>query len=192
MTRVKMCGLRRKEDVAFVNQVQPDYAGFVLAPGKRQVSIGQLRILLEDLADGILSIAVVQNPEELFLEELAGLEKLGGIQFHGEESPALIQRIHREHPSLLLVKAVPMTTPHRISFWEREPVDYLLLDSGRGGTGEVFDWSLVDNMDKPFFLAGIKLLSPYGVDVSSGIEVEGKKDLARMEAFIRRVKHGKR
>ena len=159
MTKIKLCGLSRPEDIAAANEVNPDYIGFVFAPkSKRYVSPTQAAQLKQQLAPGIQAVGVfVKEDPETVVHLLEDLEKA-----------------------------------------QASSADYILLDSGDGGTGETFDWSLLAGATRPYFLAGgldpenvggaVEKLKPYAVDVSSGIETDGKKDPEKMRSFVRAVR----
>lgn len=143
MTKIKICGLKRPEDVAMVNQYRPDYAGFVLAPGKRQVTPAQAAALVRALLPEICPVGVFVNaPEEL----VCGLVETGtirAIQFHGRETEEEITRMKHRFPDVPVIRAVSMKQGHELRRWDASDADYLLLDAGNGGTGHTFDHSLI-------------------------------------------------
>ena len=118
------------------------------------------------------------------------------IQLHGQEDEAYLKEL-RKHCSQPVIKAFIIKTKEDMEKALSFSSDYLLLDNGLG-TGEAFDWSLIQNIDRPFFLAGglnpgnaasaIKLAHPYALDVSSGVETDGKKDYEKIKAFIHAVR----
>lgn len=193
MTKVKLCGLSRECDIAAVNELRPDLVGFVFAKkSKRYVSperAAQLRALL---APGILAAGVFVNEP---VESVAGLLDRGVIdvaQLHGSEDDAYIAslRVLTDKP---IFRAFKIKSEDDLPAIESCTADLVLLDSG-AGTGKTFDWSLVQSVRRPYFLAGgldpenvadaIAALHPYGVDVSSGIETDGVKDEVKMAAFV--------
>lgn len=193
MTKVKLCGLSRESDIAAVNKLKPDLVGFVFAKkSKRYVSperAAQLRALL---APGILAAGVFVNEP---VESVAGLLDRGVIdvaQLHGSEDDAYIAslRVLTDKP---IFRAFKIKSEDDLPAIESCTADLVLLDSG-AGTGKTFDWSLVQSVRRPYFLAGgldpenvadaIAALHPYGVDVSSGIETDGVKDEVKMAAFV--------
>lgn len=193
MTKVKLCGLSRECDIAAVNKLKPDLVGFVFAKkSKRYVSperAAQLRALL---APGILAAGVFVNEP---VESVAGLLDRGVIdvaQLHGSEDDAYIAslRVLTDKP---IFRAFKIKSEDDLPAIESCTADLVLLDSG-AGTGKTFDWSLVQSVRRPYFLAGgldpenvadaIAALHPYGVDVSSGIETDGVKDEVKMAAFV--------
>ena len=193
MTKVKLCGLSRACDIAAVNELRPDLVGFVFAKkSKRYVSperAAQLRALL---APGILAAGVFVNEP---VESVAGLLDRGVIdvaQLHGSEDDAYIASL-RALTDKPIFRAFKIKSEDDLPAIESCTADLVLLDSG-AGTGKTFDWSLVQSVRRPYFLAGgldpenvadaIAALHPYGVDVSSGIETDGVKDEVKMAAFV--------
>lgn len=187
MTRIKICGLRRQEDVEYVNQALPDYAGFVVeVPGShRSVDVDMVRRLAAGLDDRITPVGVfVDAPPELPAELLKeGI--IAAIQLHGREDEGYIKRL-RTLTDGMIVKAFSVRSGRDIKEAARSSADMILLDQGSGGTGKVFDWSLIQDMGRPYFLAGglgpanlaeaVRSLSPWAVDLSSGVETDGVKD----------------
>ncbi|WP_303064182.1 phosphoribosylanthranilate isomerase [Acidaminococcus massiliensis] len=203
MTKIKLCGLRRLEDVAMVNQVKPDYAGFVFAPGKRQITEALAESLRRQLDPAIAAVGVfVKAP----VEEAAGLANRGIIQLiqlHGDEEEAYVKAL-RGRTKAPIIRVIRVRGPESLQDLDRYDCDYFLLDtfsgSQFGGLGKTFDHSLLRQVrfPKPFFLAGgldpdnvaaaIAESSPYGVDTSSGIETAGIKDKKKIRAFVSAVR----
>jgi len=195
--KIKICGLRREEDVDYANQVMPDYVGFILAEGfRRQISREQARSLKQRLSDKIQAVGVfVNNPIE---EGISYLEEgiIDMAQLHGEETEEDIQYIQAV-TAKPVIKAVKAQNQYIVEAWLDSSADYLLFDSGTG-TGKSFDWSLLADVNREYFLAGglnpgnieeaMKQLSPYSIDISSGVETEGVKDLEKMQAAVNVVR----
>ncbi len=197
MTKIKLCGLSRPCDIEAVNQLKPDYIGFVFAPkSKRYVTYRKAAELKSRLSPEIKAVGVFVNECP---QEAAKLLKNGIIdmvQLHGGEAEDDITRLRRltDRP---IIKAFRIETAYDIKAANQSTADYILLDSG-AGTGTVFDWSLANSIGRPYFLAGgldadnvadaVKALRPFAVDVSSGIETDGLKDKAKMAAFIAAVR----
>ena len=209
--KIKFCGLRRPEDIEYANQTRPDYIGFVFAKSKRQVSpelAGQLGLRL---MEGIKRVGVFVNAplEEIF--EAVRQAKLDVVQLHGDEGPEEIRAVREMLVGVgtgtigripEIWKAVRTTDAAVLLAADGLDVDRLLLDAFTpgmaGGTGVVADWNMIrgvkGQLTKPFFLAGglnagnleeaIRAVEPYGIDLSSGIETDGFKDLAKMEGII--------
>lgn len=192
--KIKLCGLTRPCDIEAVNELQPDYVGFVFAKkSRRYVSPEKAEELKAMLAPGIQAVGVFVNEEP---EQIVSLLEVGIIdvaQLHGQEDEREIRRLREltDHP---LIQAFRIDTEQDVERANASTADYVLLDSGAGGTGTVFDWDLLQAIRRPYFLAGgldtenlgtVKVkLNPYGVDVSSGIETDGYKDKEKMTAFV--------
>lgn len=197
-TKIKMCGLTRPEDIRAANMIMPEYIGFVFAPkSSRYVSPEKARSLKRLLSPDILAVGVFVRERP---EVIAGLLNAGVIemaQLHGGE-PELEIRMLRELTGKPVIKAFRIESVRDTILAETSSADYVLLDSGSGGTGTAFDWSLIQHVERPYFLAGglspenaaqaVDLLHPYGVDVSSGIETNGTKDRKKMAAFAAAVR----
>lgn len=197
MTKIKICGLKSEDDISYVNELKPDYVGFVFLQGRaRYVSPQRAAHLRNLLSPSIQSVGVFVNEP---VENVAALLQDGTIQIaqlHGQEDAGYAQTLKRlcNKP---IMKAFIIKSEEDIEKACSYPCDYLLLDNGLG-TGQVFDWSLVRNPGRPFFLAGgltpqnvtdaLSMIHPYGVDTSSGVETEGHKDYAKIKAFIDTVR----
>lgn len=194
MSRIKICGLRRAEDMAFVNRARPDYVGFVLWPNSRRfVTAAQAAVLRARLAPEIPAVGVfVDQPIEELLEAFAA----GAIdiaQLHGHETPEQIRALQRAGGRPVW-KAFRVRSREDLRRAEESPADLVLLDNGYG-TGAAFDWSLLDRpLNRPWLLAGgltpdniaqaIRCFSPTGVDLSSGVETGGWKDEEKILAAV--------
>lgn len=198
MTKIKLCGLTRPEDIAAANKLKPEYIGFVFAAkSKRAVSREIAAGLKAQLSSEIKAVGVFVNETP---ETVAGLLNAGIldiVQLHGQEDEAYLKSL-RSMTNKPLIQAFRVTDAASLAKAEKSPADLVLLDSGAGGTGTAFDWTLLNKFSRPYFLAGglgpdnaaeaVKLLHPYAVDVSSGIETAGKKDPAKMAAFVAAVR----
>lgn len=191
MAKLKICGLTCEADVAAVNKVKPDFAGFVIeVPGRRRsVTPEQVKVLVKGLNEENLPIGVfVDAPPELPISLLRD-GTLWAAQLHGNEDEDYIEKI-QNMTGKPVIKAFSIKTPEDVKRALRSPADYILLDQGAGGTGETFDWDLVPPVKRPFFLAGglapenlrtaIAKLHPWAVDISSSLETDGKKDPAKI------------
>jgi len=198
MTKVKICGLSRPEDIDAVNRALPDYIGFVFCESRRRVDETTAAGLRERLDDRIRAVGVFVNEDIGFI---AGLSRRGVIdlaQLHGDEDEAYIRRL-REACGCRVIKTVGVSSA--LPPLPNGP-DYLLFDTAspqRGGAGRVFDWSVLqDYRGLPYFLAGgltvervagaVRTLAPFCVDVSSGVETDGKKDGGKIDAFVSLVR----
>lgn len=205
MTQVKICGIKRLEDVEYVNECLPEYIGFVFLEGrKRFVSPALARELRAKLDPRIQAVGVfVDAPAKLVISLL----KEGTIQLaqlHGHEDASYVKQV-KEACDKPIIKAFVIRTEEDVEKALAFESDYLLLDGGLG-YGETFDWSLITGLkqrtDKKFFLAGgltadnvqdaIKQVEPFAVDVSSAVETEDLKDFEKIKQFINRVRHNKK
>ena len=198
MTKIKICGLKSMEDISYVNELKPDYIGFVFLKGRaRYVSPEQAGSLRKELDASIPAVGVFVNEP---VEQVAALLNDGTIQMaqlHGNEDETYVRTL-RSICSSPIIKAFIIKSKEDVERALTFPCDYLLLDNGLG-TGESFDWSLLENIERPFFLAGglhsenvkdaIHLIHPFAVDVSSGVETQGKKDYEKIKAFISAVRN---
>lgn len=194
MTKIKLCGLMSPCDIEAANALQPEYIGFVFAPGsKRYVSPGQAKELRGLLAPGIQAVGVFVREEPEVVAELLNIGIIDLAQLHGGEDAEYIRRL-RQLTDKELIQAFRIDTEEDIRRAEDSLADHILLDSGQGGTGTLFNWELLREMGRPYFLAGgltpenvgsaLRMLAPCGVDVSSGIETDGKKDKEKMRRFV--------
>jgi phosphoribosylanthranilate isomerase len=192
MTRIKMCGLRRLEDIDSVNEILPEYIGFVFFPGsKRHVSYETARTLKSRLDPGIQAVGVFVNE---LPENVAALLDEGIIdlaQLHGHEDEAYLKRLRRLNGKPV-IQAFLIRNSEDVKQAQRSTAEMILLDAG-GGDGKTFDWDLLHPITRPYFLAGglnpenvsiaVERMKPWAVDVSSGIETNGFKDISKMRAF---------
>ena len=204
MTKIKMCGLFRDEDIAYVNEIKPEYIGFVFyKKSHRYVDFETAKRLRSKLDNNIKAVGVFVNEDISFIKDLVKDNVIDVIQLHGNEDSEYIARLKDDEivKSTPVIKAIQIkddsVSPEKL-FSEFEPlVDFFLLDSGMG-SGSSFDWKLVKEPAKPFFLAGglsnenieeaIKTVNPYAVDVSSGIETSKVKDFDKMKHFAHLVR----
>lgn len=226
MPKVKMCGISKVETIPAIIDAKPDYMGLVFAPSKRQVTVEQAKILVEELhkqyavrynseaeqtepvtildtasSETIKTVGVFVNETVENLLKIAEEVKLDVIQLHGDEDESFIQ-ILKEQSNVEVWKAVQVRSAADAEKWIDSSADMLLFDAyhkdERGGTGEVFDWSSLDEFERPFMLAGgidstnvaraIRTVRPYGLDISSGIETNSVKDDEKMKAFTNIVR----
>ena len=224
--KVKMCGISKVETIPAIVDAKPDYMGLVFAPSKRQVTVEQAKTLVEELhkqyavrynseaeqtesvtsldtasSETIKTVGVFVNETVENLLKIAEEVKLDVIQLHGDEDESFIQ-ILKEQSNVEVWKAVQVRSAADAEKWIDSSADMLLFDAyhkdERGGTGEVFDWSSLDEFERPFMLAGgidstnvaraIRTVRPYGLDISSGIETNGVKDDEKIKAFTNIVR----
>lgn len=202
MVKIKMCGLFRPEDIAAANEILPDYIGFVFAPkSKRYVAPKQAAELKRLLDSRIQAVGVFVNED---LRQIAALLKSGTIdiaQLHGSEDESYLAQLQQLTDKPIL-KAFRIDGPEDLTKAAASRADLILLDSGPGGTGKCFDWSLLEGFPRPYFLAGgldeekavlaVRQLHPAALDVSSGIETGDLKDSKKMRAFAQAVRQAER
>ena len=194
MTKIKICGIRTPEDVECVNALLPDYAGFVFSDKSRRYVTGETATRLRSLMDRrVATVGVFVDQPEEFIIELVKNGTIGMIQLHGGEDDAFIEDI-RKKTGVPVVKAFGISSRSDFERAAASSADFILLDNGAGGTGERFDGALIDRGLRPFFLAGglgpddvsevVRTFRPYAVDISSGVETDGRKDRRKIEQFI--------
>ncbi len=200
--RIKLCGLTRPEDITAVNTWKPDYAGFVFAPGKRQISPAAARVLRDSLLPEIPSVGVFVNSPVKEIISLAGEHTIGLIQLHGDENEEYIKSLKKQldHP-VPIIKAIRVRSKKDIDQAVDLPADFLLFDTyskdSYGGSGRVFDWTLIPDIKKPWFLAGGLQASnikeamktdAYCLDLSSSVETDGLKDPEKIKEIIQIIR----
>ena len=182
---IKICGLKRLEDIEYANILKPDFIGFVFADSKRKIDIDLAIKLRNKLNKDIKVVGVFRNDDIELIKEVVKNNIIDLIQLHGDEDDSYILKI-KEFTNLPIIKA------YRDSIYS----DYSLFDNDNPGNGVTFDWNNI-NTNKPFFLAGgINIenidnalkINPYCIDVSSGVETDGVKDFKKMEELIKRCR----
>ncbi len=196
MTKIKMCGLMRLEDVQAANEVRPDYIGFIFVKGRRRYISPDVATELKSALDpDIKAVGVFINEDISLITKLVKNGIVDAVQLHGDEDEEYIQSLRKSLEEVsekdkrcAIIKAfqLPGDAPELIRDCS---ADYVLLDSGTG-SGKTFDWSSIGSISRDYFLAGgidadniteaVRTLRPYGIDVSSGIETDGMKDPAKM------------
>ena len=205
---VKICGLRREEDAEAVNAVKPEYAGFVFAEGRRRtITAAEAEAIRKKLDPEIRTVGVFVDQPAGEIVSLVNSGLLDAVQLHGSEPEEDICKIreqaHFRRGPGKIIKAFRVETREDVEKANRSAADLVLLDNGNGGTGEAFDHTLMEGIRRPFILAGG--LSPdnvkeilegpgimgrkylYGLDVSSGVETEGRKDPEKIRNFVQTV-----
>ena len=196
---IKICGLRRCEDVDYVNKLKPEYIGFVFAKSKRQIDFYMARRLANSLNKDIKKVGVFLNHSIREVKEIEKLCNLDVLQFHGDESPSYCNCFENEVWKSFLIK-----DEKSLGLLEKYNVDKYLLDTWiegeAGGTGKKFNWELAKEIGKTksIVLAGglyseniknaIQIVRPTVVDVSSGVETDGYKDYGKIKDFIKKVR----
>lgn len=206
MTKVKVCGLSRPEDIFQANKLKSDYIGFVFYPkSKRAVTQSQAALLKAMLDKEIKAVGVFVNADIAFIEKLAQLRIIDLVQLHGDEDSLYIQEL-RKRVYIPIIKAIRVQGEESLQNLRNYPVDFFLFDTYKpghyGGTGERFNLELEGvTIPKPYFIAGgldasnvaqVIAQNPhaYAVDVSGGVEdsATGLKDAQKMADFVAQVK----
>ncbi len=198
MAKIKICGLKRLEDIKIVNKYKPDYVGFVFADSPRKVTHELAFQMKKNLDSSIISVGVFVDAD---IEEILKLYDDGIIdivQLHGSESEDYINKLkQKSNYQLKIIKAIEMSDKKDLKEYDNSTADYLLLDSGKG-SGKTFDWRLIrKDLNKEFFLAGglnacniseaINEFNPYAVDLSSGLETDGYKDELKIKEVMEAI-----
>lgn len=200
MVKVKICGLRRKEDIEYANELKPDYVGFVFAKSKRQIEVEQALDLISLLDKEIKTVGVfVNEPVENALK-IAQTLNLDVLQFHGDETQDYIDNFK----NFTVWKAIRIKDKEDLEKTKQFKVNSFVFDTltknEYGGTGKTFNWEVLKGfeLNVPIILAGglnennveeaIRIVNPYAVDVSSGVETEGYKDFKKLKSFIEKVR----
>lgn len=204
--KIKICGIRRHQDIEYINEFLPDYIGFIFAKSKRQITSTECLVLKKELDPSIKTVGVFVNESLEKVISTTLVANLDVIQLHGDETKEYILDLKnklKNSPSLkdtLVWKAIRVKGEKDIISGDKLPVDCLLLDSfskqSYGGTGKTIDLDIIKSstIKNQFFLAGglnidnilntLSEVSPYGVDISSGVETDGFKDRNKIEKII--------
>ena len=191
---IKMCGLRREEDVEAVNELRPEYIGFVFFPGSRRyVAPEAAKALKARLDPGIRAVGVFVDEDVGTVARLLEEGVIDLAQLHGHEDETYLAELRRR-TGKPLIRAFRIRSAEDALRAQESIADMILLDAG-AGDGKAFDWRWLHPVERPYILAGgldpenvsraVRELRPYGVDVSSGIETDGFKDREKMRAFVR-------
>lgn len=193
MTKIKFCGLKTLDDIYAANEIFPEYVGFVFAPNsKRYVTPEQAEKLRAALSKKILAVGVFVNEDVQTVAELLNTGIIDAAQLHGNETADYIKNL-RGVTKKIIIQAFQ---GQKMLSADESNADFVLIDAG-AGDGKVFDWRQI-NLRRKYFLAGgltpenvgsaIQMLKPFAVDVSSGIETDGRKDFGKMKAFADAVR----
>lgn len=200
MSKVKFCGIKRREDIEYINILKPDYVGFVFAESKREISLNKGRELIKSLNKDIKKVGVFVDESPLRVMEIANELKLHVLQFHGMEDLNYLKEFH----DFEIWKGIRVRGVQDFKLIDKYKDYGILLDAfvegESGGTGERFSWKiskglpsnikliLAGGLNSENVLEGIEKFKPYVVDVSSSIETNGFKDFNKMKKFIERVR----
>ena len=206
MTKIKICGLSRREDIESVNMVSPDYIGFIMGFPKshRNITIERAKTLRAGLKEGIQVVGVFVDAEISMIVDACAQKVIDVIQLHGREDIRYIERLKAVLASVevqaKIIKAIQVKSKEDLTLIKEVPADMILLDAGMGG-GKLFSQEQMDllkSVNRDYFLAGglnpenvselLESLHPFGVDVSSGVETEKKKDRKKIRRFVQNVR----
>lgn len=198
-TKIKICGLKRIEDVISVNVAEPDYCGFIfnISGSKRSIGAEQLNILVDMLNPEIVPIGVFVNEKTDVILRIVRESGIRMVQLHGQENGEIIHTIQSK-AQVPVIKAVSVRSKEDVRSAVLSPADYLLFDCGEGGTGQTFDWNLLEDIPRPYFMAGgigthnmeevLRRFSPFALDVNSSVETDGQKDGKKILAAVRMLR----
>ena len=210
--KIKICGIKRIEDIRYVNEAKPDFAGFIVDHPKshRSISPQQLKVLTEALDDDIISVGVFVDADPELIAGLYNEGVIDMIQLHGSEDDGYIKKLKGmirsdRHSGQAytgpVIKAFAVRSVQDLEKAQKCMADHILLDQGKG-SGTTFDWSLVaenrDRITRPFFLAGgldagnipdaVRLMQPWALDLSSSVETDKIKDREKIMQVMRTVR----
>ena len=199
-TELKICGLKRLEDIIAVNRHGADYAGFVFfEKSKRYVDPYKANELISLLRADIKPVGVFMDEPLDNVVRIARITGVELVQLHGHESEEYVEYVKRtlDRP---VIKAYKASEEGALEKAANSTADYVMIDSG-AGSGKKFDWSILKDFKREYFLAGgldpesvgeaIRMLEPFAVDVSSGVETDGIKDEKKIAEFIKAVRYGR-
>lgn len=199
--KVKICGITDVETAKSACEYGADALGFVFAESKRKITPKRAEEIIQELPANVLKIGVFVNESVELIQKIADECGLTHVQLHGDEDNYQIRRLNI--PS---IKSLGVTSESDMKNAQGYETDYILFDSPKekfhGGNGKTFSWELLGHMPKELrkktILAGglnalnieeaIRTVRPYMVDVSSGVETEGKKDVEKIKQFIIKAK----
>lgn len=196
MTKVKICGLKEVEHIQAAVEAGADFIGLMFAPSKRRITVEQAVVLAQHIPSNVKKVGVFVNEAPETIKQIAELVGLDFIQYHGDESAEQIAAV-----GLPAIKAFSIRTKEDVTRASTYAIDYYLFDAPgtdfRGGSGNSFDWTLLDDVNIPLdkvILAGglteenvgiaTMLVQPFAVDVSSGVEIDGRKDIEKIKRFV--------
>lgn len=203
MLKIKICGLTRSRDIQIVNELLPDYIGFVFASSKRQVTPQQASKLKKLLRPEVKAVGVFVNAPIEQVVELVKSRTIDIVQLHGDEDASYCQSL-RQKIMVPIIKVIRLRNEASLENMDAFDCDYFLFDTyvtGQyGGSGRQIDVSILKGREftKPYFIAGglnlqnvkavLAEVTPFAVDVSGGVETDGVKDKKKIADFIKAVR----
>lgn len=199
MTKIKICGIRTEDDVKLVNRYKPEYCGFIFwEPGKRYVTPEQAASLIALLDPDITPVGVFLDEDAKKTAEVVQLSGVSAVQLHGKEDDAYIGLV-RDLTGKPVIKAFKPETEEDVRAAGKSSADMIMFDAG-AGSGKTFNWDVLKGCTREYFLAGglapdnaelaVRTLRPFALDVSSGVETDGRKDGKKIEEFISNARRG--
>ncbi|MEG2354039.1 MAG: phosphoribosylanthranilate isomerase [Clostridium sp.] len=204
--KIKICGIRTLEEINYINLLKPDYIGFVFAKSKRKITMEEAKNLILNLDKNIKSVGVFKNNSIEEVLRITSYLCLDVIQLHGDEDVNYINSLRKLIGCKTLIwKAILIGSDNKMEDYKNYKVDAVILDGIEAGSGQVFNWRLINTSDSKIkiflagginednVLSGIEVVKPYGIDVSSGVEVIDeefirKKSFYKMDRLIRKVR----
>jgi len=198
MTKIKICGIKSFKDIDYINEAQPDYIGFVFAKSRRHVDFNFASLLKIDLNQCIKAVGIFANENIDFIAEICDRNIIDIVQIHGDENEEYVSAL-KKVVNKPIIKAFRVKDKIDVTY---SNIDYTLFDTYNeveyGGTGESFNWGMINGYKKPFFLAGglnhnnivnaINSTHPFCVDISSGVETNGVKDKQKIIDIVNLVR----
>lgn len=200
VVQIKICGLRTIEDIQMINELDVQYIGFVFAPSRRQITPEQAQKMRKEVRRDIQTVGVFVNTPAVEVNRIAEISRLDIAQLHGEESPEACTKVH-----IPVWKAIAVKDTQSFSSMDQyRSAQGFVLDTyskeAKGGTGKTFSWEWAAGLsEKHWIILGgglhaqnvqqaLQRVAPQIVDVSSGVESEGRKDREKVCQFVRKVR----
>ena len=198
MTKIKICGLKREEDVKLVNKYKPEYCGFIFwEPSKRYIAPKKVRDLVSLLDPAVTPVGVFLDEDIDRLVEVVRDSDVAVVQLHGKEDDEYIRQV-KERTGKKVIKSFKPSSEEDVRLAEKSEADMIMFDPGVG-SGKTFNWDILSGCTREYFLAGgldpdnaalaVQTLKPYALDVSSGVETDGIKDGNKIREFIYNARH---
>ncbi|TDT71867.1 phosphoribosylanthranilate isomerase [Hypnocyclicus thermotrophus] len=197
--KIKICGIRRKEDIDIINKYNPDYIGIIFYPkSKRYIKPNIIAPFLNNLNPNIKKVGVFVNETFDTVNEISNICNLDIIQLHGNEDIEYIKNIKKTVWKALSVKNKNIKKQMEIY---KKYVEIILLDNGKGGTGKTFNWKYAKNLSENYKIAlaggininnvkeAIKIVNPSIIDISSGVEINSYKDEEKIKNIINLIRN---